>query len=187
MNQNIIESEYPYLETQIESNPVEETTKSPMQAESSKFSWEVKMLHNENKNMMNDSLKRTLTRSELCKTICLIDKDINLVAIVNKNGRIIDSKFNNTENLNHISVQELEMITMQRTLQTTMIKEFDNKLSFFRNTVTLRKSLVEFVYPLDDEILLVISKAAVDIKQLSDKLFSLISSFCLSHVSTKVI
>ena len=40
MNQNIIESEYPYLETQIESNPVEETTKSPMQAESSKFSWE---------------------------------------------------------------------------------------------------------------------------------------------------
>lgn len=138
-------------------------------------------------NMINDSLKRALTRSELCKTICLISNDINLVAILNKNGRIIDSKFNNSENLNHISVQELEMITMQRTLQTTMIKEFDNKLSFFRNTITLRKSLVEFVYPLDDEILLVISKADIDIKQLSDKLFSLISGFCLSYVGAKVI
>jgi len=40
MNQNIIESEYPYLKTQIENNPVDETTKSSMQAESSKFSWE---------------------------------------------------------------------------------------------------------------------------------------------------
>ncbi|MDH3313532.1 MAG: hypothetical protein OEM28_10365 [Nitrosopumilus sp.] len=138
-------------------------------------------------NMITNSLKRASERSELCKIICLINKDINLVAIVNKNGRIIDSKFNNNENLNHISVQELEMISMQRTLQTTMIKEFDNKLSFFRNTVTLRKSLVEFVYPLDDEILLVISKADIDIKQVSDKLFSLISSFCLSYVSTKVI
>jgi hypothetical protein len=145
------------------------------------------MLQYGDKNMTNNSLKRASKRSELCKTICLINNDINLVAILNKNGRIIDSKFNNGENLNHISTQELEMISMQRTLQTTMIKEFDNKLSFFRNTITLRKSLVEFVYPLDDEILLIIAKAAVDIKQLSDKLFSLISSFCLSYVSTKVI
>ena len=186
MSQNIIESEYPYLKTQIESNPVEETAKPPMQTESSKLSWKVRMFHNENKNMMNSYIKQTLARSELCKTICLINNNIHLVAILNKNGRIIDSKFNNSENLNHISTQELEMISMQRTLQTTMIKEFDNKLSFFRNTITLRKSLVEFVYPLDDEILLVISKAAVDIKQLSDKLFSLISSFCLSHGSTKM-
>jgi hypothetical protein len=74
-----------------------------------------------------------------------MNKDVNLVAIINKNGRIIDSEFNNSGNLNHISTQELEMITMQRSLQTAMIKEFDNKLSFFKNTITLRDSLVEFV------------------------------------------
>ena len=131
--------------------------------------------------MSNNSLKWALEKSELCKTICLMNKDINLVAIINRNGRIIDSEFNNSKNLNHISTQELEMITMQRSLQTKMIKEFDNKLSFFKNTITLRNSFVEFVYPLDDGILLVISKTDVDIKQLSDELFSLISRFHLSH------
>jgi len=40
MNQNIVESEYPYLKTQIESNSAEETTEPQLQAESSKFSWE---------------------------------------------------------------------------------------------------------------------------------------------------
>lgn len=39
MNQNIIESGYPYL-TQIKNNSVEETIKSQMQAKSSKLSWE---------------------------------------------------------------------------------------------------------------------------------------------------
>jgi len=145
------------------------------------------MLQHRDKNTISNSLKQTLERSELCKIICWINKDINLVAIVNKNGRITDSKCNNSENLNHISVQELEMLSMLHTLQTTMIKGFDNKLSFFRNTITLRKSLVEFVYSLDDEILLAISKVDVDIKQVSDKLFSLISGFCLSYGSTKVI
>ncbi len=46
--------------------------------------------------MNNDSLKWALKRSELCKTICLMNKDVNLVAIINKNGRIIDSEFNNS-------------------------------------------------------------------------------------------
>lgn len=136
--------------------------------------------------MSNNSLKWALERSELCRTVCLMNKDIDLVAIINKNGRIIDSEFNNNENLNHISTQELEMITMQRSLQTAMIKEFDNKLSFFKNTITLRNSLVEFVYPLDNGILLVISKTDVDIKQLSDKLFSLISRFHSNHVDVEM-
>ena len=136
--------------------------------------------------MNNDFLKWALKRSELCKTICLMNKDVNLVAIINKNGRIIDSEFNNSGNLNHISTQELEMIIIQRSLQTALIKEFDNKLSFFKNTITLRDSLVEFVYPLDDGILLVISKTNVDIKQLSDRLFSLISRFHSSCVDVEM-
>ena len=78
------------------------------------------------------------------------------------------------------------MITMQRSLQTAMIKEFDNKLSFFKNTITLRNSLVEFVYPLDNGILLVISKTDVNIKQLSDRLFSLISRFHSNHVDVEM-
>jgi hypothetical protein len=40
MNQNIAESEYPKLKTQMEKNSVEETAKTQMQAECPDFSWE---------------------------------------------------------------------------------------------------------------------------------------------------
>ena len=119
--------------------------------------------------MKNNSFYMFVKKSELCKAVLLMNKDIHFVAVINKNGRITESEF--------LSNSELEMIAMQRSLQTSMIREFDQKLSQFNQTITMRKHTVEFVTPLGEDILFVISNIGVDVKHLSTALSSMIFSF----------
>ncbi|GKS67428.1 hypothetical protein YTPLAS73_09750 [Nitrosarchaeum sp.] len=127
--------------------------------------------------MKTNNVLRFIKKSELCDAIHLMSKDVDLVAIINKNGRIVESKFGKDTALSCLSENQLEMIAMQRSLQTSMIKEFDQSLSSFHQTVTIRESHVEFVCNLDEEVLLVISNANVDVKQFSTNMSSLVSEF----------
>ena len=129
-------------------------------------------------NMKTDNeYKMFIKKSELCNAVFLMNKDVDLVAIINKNGRMVESKFAKDTDLNRLSDSQLEMIAMQRSLQTTMMKEFDQNLSSFYQTIAMRESHVEFVCNLDEEILLVISNVNVDVKQFSTNLSSLVSGF----------
>ena len=125
----------------------------------------------------NNELKMFIKKSELCNAVCLMSKDIDLVAIINKNGRIVESKFGKDTDLSCISDSQLEMIAMQRSLQTTMTKEFDQNLSSFHQTIIMRESHVEFVCNLDEEVLLIISNVNVDVRQFSTNISSLVSGF----------
>jgi len=129
----------------------------------------------------NNEYKMFIKKSELCNTVFLMNKDVDLVAIINKNGRVVESKFAKDTDLSCLSGSQLEMITMQRSLQTTMMKEFDQSLSSFHQTITMRESHVEFVCNLDEEVLLVISNVNVDVKHFSTNISSLVSGF---HAST---
>ena len=125
----------------------------------------------------NNELKMFIKKSELCNAVCLMSKDVDLVAIINKNGRVVESKFGKDTNLSCISDSQLEMIAMQRSLQTTMIKEFDQNLSSFHQTITMREFHVEFVCNLDEEVLLIVSNVNVDVRQFSTSISSLVSGF----------
>ena len=125
----------------------------------------------------NNEYKMFIKKSELCNAVYLMNKDVDLVAIINKTGRVVESKFSKDTDLSHLSDSQLEMIAMQRSLQTRMIKEFDQNLSSFDQTITIRKSHVEFVCNLDEEVLLVISNVNVDVKQFSTNISSLVSGF----------
>ena len=125
----------------------------------------------------NNEYKMFVKKSELCNAVFLMNKDVDLVAIINKNGRVVESKFAKDTDLSCLLGSQLEMIAMQRSLQTTMIKEFDKNLSSFYQTITIRESHVEFICKLDEEILLVISNTNVDVKQFSTNISSLVSGF----------
>jgi len=129
----------------------------------------------------NNEYKMFIKKSELCNAVFLMNKDVDLVAIINKNGRVVESKFAKDTDLSRLSDSQLEMIAMQRSLQTTMMKEFDQNLSSFHQTIAMRESHVEFVCNMDEEVLLVISNVNIDIKQFSTNLSSLVSGF---HVPT---
>jgi len=125
----------------------------------------------------DNEFKMFIKKSELCDAVCLMNKDVDLVVIINKNGRIVESRFGKDADLGYLSGNQLEMIAMQRSLQTAMIKEFDQNLGSFHQTITIRESHVEFICNMDKEILLVISNANVDVKQFSTSISSLVSTF----------
>lgn len=70
----------------------------------------------------NNEYKMFIKKSELCNAVFLMNKDVDLVAIINKNGRVVESKFAKDTDLSCLSGSQLEMITMQRSLQTSMMK-----------------------------------------------------------------
>ncbi len=135
----------------------------------------------------NNEFKMFIKKSELCNAVYMMNKDVDLVAIINKNGRIVDSKFGKDTNLNCLSDNQLEMIAMQRSLQTNMIKEFDRNLSSFHQTVTIRESHIEFICNLDEEVLLIISNANTDIQKFSSNISSLISTYHESHATNMMV
>ena len=134
----------------------------------------------------NNEYKMFIKKSELCNAVFLMNKDVDLVAIINKNGRVVESKFAKDTDLSRLSDSQLEMIAMQRSLQTTMMKEFDQNLSSFHQTIAMRESHVEFVCNMDEEVLLVISNVNIDIKQFSTNLSSLVSGFHVPTSNVKV-
>ncbi len=125
----------------------------------------------------NNEFKMFIKKSELCNAVYLMNKDVDLVAIINKNGRIVDRKFGKDTELSCLSGSQLEMIAMQRSLQTNMMKEFDQNLSVFEQTVTMRKSHIEFVCNLDEGVLLIVTNINIDVGKFSANLSLLISTF----------
>ena len=132
----------------------------------------------------NNEFKIFLKKSELCKAVCLMNKDIRFVAVINKNGRFTE---NESKDDSLLSEKELEMISMQRLLQTSMIQEFDKKLSPFNQTIAIREHAIEFVCPLNGELLFILSNKNVDIKQMSADLLSLVDNFNMKDPNTIVV
>ena len=60
------------------------------------------------------------------------------------------------EEFSCLDEKDLEMLFMQRTLQTTMITESDDKLGVFVCTITKREKFFEYTMKFGEEILLMI-------------------------------
>ncbi len=92
--------------------------------------------------------------SDFCKKLIEFDSNVALVAIINNRGRILELQAKE-----HFSSQlddkELEMLFMQRVLQTTMIKESDDKLGTFNYTLTKREKYYEYIAQFEDGMILV--------------------------------
>lgn len=126
------------------------------------------------------SFEQTKPFSKLCKDIVSIDSKIAFVSIINKNGRLIESECGSSNTIENLSSNELEMLFMQRTLQTSMIRDLDDKLSKFNIALIHRESFTECVFTFYGGVMLVILDSYDEnneiIKRISD-LISKIKSF----------
>jgi hypothetical protein len=95
-----------------------------------------------------------LRYSDFCCRLIEFNSNIVLAAIINKRGRILEIQ--RKVAFSCLGDKELEMLFMQRTLQTTMIKESDDKLGTFAYTLTKREKFYEYTMQLDEGILLMI-------------------------------
>lgn len=117
------------------------------------------------------SFEQTKPFSQLCKDIISIDNKIAFVSIINKNGRLIESEYSSNDIIENLSSSELEMLFIQRTLQTSMMQDLDYKLSRFNIALIQRESFTECVFSFYGGVILVILNSTENneiIKKVSD-------------------
>ncbi len=105
------------------------------------------------------SFEQTKPFSKLCKDIISTDDKIAFVSIINKNGRLIESECGSSSTIENLSSNELEMLFMQRTLQTSMIRDLDDKLGKFNIALIHRESFTECVFTFYGGVILVILRS----------------------------
>ncbi|WP_299293459.1 hypothetical protein [Nitrosopumilus sp.] len=100
---------------------------------------------------------RSVAVSRLCMDILASNERVYFVSSLNKNGRVTEAQFRDDRIISKMSKQESEMLFMQRTLQTSLGKEFDDLIGPLDSITLQRETVFEFLFPYSDGILFVIS------------------------------
>jgi hypothetical protein len=115
--------------------------------------------------------------SKLCQVIISLNPGIHFVSVVNKNGRILDTKLRNDSTTRNLTAQEIEMLVMQRVLQTSMNKELDEKLGSLNYTISCRASMLEVIFPFFNGIIFIGTESEIYIQKLIKKISEAINDY----------
>lgn len=127
--------------------------------------------------MKTTSLEQSLGIANMCQDILSIDHRIHFSCCINRNGRIVESKLCDDGLITDLTSQELEMRYMQCKLQTSMNKEFEDKIGHLDYTLICRESTLEFIFPYYEGIILVIADKIIPIQSTGTKILELINVF----------
>ena len=122
------------------------------------------------------SLEQSLGISNMCQDILAIGPKIHFSGYINRNGRIVESKLCDDGLITGFTDQELEMRYMQCKLQSSMNKEFEDKLGHLDYILICRESTLEFIFPFYEGVIFVITDKEIPI-QSSKKILELITVF----------
>jgi hypothetical protein len=123
------------------------------------------------------SLEQSLEISKLCEVIISLNPGIHVVSVVNKNGRILNTKLRNDSTTKNLTSQETEMLCMQRVLQMSMNKELDAKLGSLNYTISYRNFMLELIFPLLNGIIFVGADSEIYIQKLIKKISEAINNY----------
>jgi len=127
--------------------------------------------------MKTTSLEQSLGISNMCQGILTIDYKIHFSCYINRNGRIVESKFCNDGLITDLTIQELEMRYMQCRLQSSMNKEFEDKIGRLDYTLICREHTFEFIFPFYEGVIFVIVDKEIEIQSIGKKILELINVF----------
>lgn len=133
---------------------------------------------------MTLKLERSLEVTKLCQDVFSYDH-VLFVAAINKNGRIIDSKFRNDRTITNLSRQEIEMYFMQRTLLVSLAREFDYKIEPLEHIIIERDTITEFLFPFQNGTLIVVSDSNIIPRYLAKKISLIISLMEMPIIGTE--
>lgn len=119
-----------------------------------------------------------LKLNELCNSISNLNKNIQSVVVINKNGRAIEK--NNCEIANEIPREKYEMFFMQRALEISMGRDFDDEYGPINYAFTERENLSLFSFPINDFIILVTSKSNVSPISMAKEIINVITHYTKS-------
>jgi hypothetical protein len=127
--------------------------------------------------MISSDFKQSLTISRLCEDILESNEQIFFVSSINYNGRVFESKFRNDSILTKMSKSETEMFFMQRTLQTSLSKEFDDIVGPLNFITVQRETFLELIFPYTKGLILVVCDLDVIPNYLAKRILFVLRDF----------
>ena len=123
------------------------------------------------------NLEQSSELTRLCQDILAANDRIYFVSTINKNGKSTESQFRNDRIITNLTSNEIAMLYMQRTLQSSLTKEFDNVLGSLDFITIQRETLLEFIFPFSNGVVLVMADLDVVSRYLAKTILFLIRDF----------
>lgn len=136
--------------------------------------------------MKSSNFEQNLGITRLCEDILASNERIFFVSSLNKNGRAIESKFRNDRIIKKMSKTEIEMFYMQRTLQTSLSKEFDDLFGPLNSIIVQRETFLELIFPYSEGLMLIICDLDVIPNYLAKKILFMLRDFDWAPKKTQV-
>lgn len=127
--------------------------------------------------MHNSDLEQNLELTRLCQDILASNDRIYFVSTINRNGKSTESKFRNDRIIKKMNLNEIEMLYMQRLLQSSLNKEFDDILGPLDFITIQRETLLESVFPFSNGVVLVMADLDVVSRYLAKTISFLIRDY----------
>jgi hypothetical protein len=118
----------------------------------------------------------SITLENLCNSILYTSENIQSVAVINKNGRVIEEKARDKFDLLMLDKKN-EMYFMQCALQICMARDFDEEFGRVSYTITERENSKFVSIPSFSNIILAKMKKGIDHTALINKIKKVIRNF----------
>ena len=108
--------------------------------------------------MTTEALEPQQSLEILCKQISCADDRIELVAILNRKGRVVEMTARDDGVNKDLTAHKREMLFMEFVLQASMNKEYDDEFGKVKGLILQREKISAFSFQMYDNVLVVISK-----------------------------
>ena len=112
----------------------------------------------------------------LCKDIANLDDNIELVAVLNHKGRVIEIKAREEGIDKALTLQKREMFFMQCVLQASMNRDHDDEFGKVKSSILERERFTTFSFEFFNYVILAVSRPNLNPNQLKNNILERINS-----------
>ncbi len=112
----------------------------------------------------------------LCNDITNLDDDIELVAVLNHKGRVIETKAREEGIDKVLTIQKREMFFMQCVLQTSMNRDHDDEFGKVKSSILERERFTTLSFEFSNYVILVVSRPSLNPIQLKNNILEKMNS-----------
>ncbi len=112
----------------------------------------------------------------LCNDIVNLDRDIELVAVLNHKGRVIETKAREEGVDKALTTQKREIFFMQCVLQTSMNRDHDDEFGKVTSSILERERFTTLSFEFSSYVILIVSRPSLNPIQLKNDILEKINS-----------
>lgn len=127
--------------------------------------------------MTTESLEPQQSLDIICKQISNIDNHIEIVAILNRKGRVVEMTARDDGVNRDLTPHKREMLFMEFVLQASMNGEYDDEFGKVKGLILQREKISAFSFQIYDYLLIAIAKPVSEPIMTQQRIAEIISSY----------